>query len=133
MGLMIGKTGANPTIPLCPYCGKAKNEVLLTGLIGEKWAREHGHSDGQMPMHVQLADDFEPCDKCKEKGIAMVEMDPATRKPTGNRWLVTRDFIKKTCKQPLQDQILKKGLALIDPETAKAVGLHAALQQEAGA
>lgn len=133
MGLMIGKAGVNPTIPLCPYCGKAKNEILLTGLAGEKWAKEQGHSDGQMPMHVQLAGDFEPCDECKEKGIAMVEMDPATRKPTGNRWLVTRDFIRKTVKPPLQKQILDKGITFIDPETAEAVGLHAALEQEAGA
>jgi hypothetical protein len=130
MGLMIGKTGANPTIPICPYCGKGKNEVILTGLAGEKWAKENGRPDGQMPMYVQIEGDVEPCAECKKKGIAIVEMAPDTRKPTGKRWLVTRDYIKRTVKQPLQDQILKKGIAFIDPETAESVGLHAALEQE---
>lgn len=45
--MRIGKKGLNPTIPVCHYCGEPKNMIMLTGLEGEKWAKENGHSDGE--------------------------------------------------------------------------------------
>ena len=32
------KHGLQPTIPLCPYCGKEKNEIALLGAAGDKLA-----------------------------------------------------------------------------------------------
>lgn len=123
MGLLIGEKGVNPTIPLCPYCGKGKNELILTGLAGEEWAKKNGRPDGEMPMYVQLEGDIEPCDECKKRGIALVEM-AADGKPTGNRWLVTREFIERTVAEPLRKRILDKGIAFIAPETVEAIGLN---------
>lgn len=79
MGLLIGEKGVNPTIPLCPYCGKGKNELILTGLAGEEWAKKNGRPDGEMPMYVQLEGDIEPCDECKKRGIAFAQTLEVTR------------------------------------------------------
>lgn len=56
-GIKIGKAGLNPTIPVCHYCGKGKNLIMLTGLAGETWAKKNGRSDGQMPMEVYVTED----------------------------------------------------------------------------
>lgn len=58
--------GLNPTIPVCCWCGKPKNEVALMGHVKER------HSDGkavrgsdvQMPQYAVI--DYNPCDKCEE-------------------------------------------------------------------
>ena len=39
--MRIDKNGLNPTIPLCYYCGKEKNQIVLTGAEGSKWARKN--------------------------------------------------------------------------------------------
>ena len=59
------------SIPLCHYCKKPKNEIILTGYEGEVWAKQNGHPDGQMPMYVFLKGDIQPCDECKKIGIAV--------------------------------------------------------------
>ena len=40
--LLSEKHGLNPSIVACPYCGKGKNEIALTGLAGEEWAKKNG-------------------------------------------------------------------------------------------
>ena len=58
------KHGVNPTIPICFWCGKEKNEVALLGEL---------KGDAEAPKHVIV--DYEPCDKCKElfsKGIQII-------------------------------------------------------------
>lgn len=69
------KHGLNPTIPLCPYCGKPKNEIMLTGAAGEKLAKQLGHKDGDMPMQVEIPGDIEPCDDCKKDRIMVIVTD----------------------------------------------------------
>jgi hypothetical protein len=49
------KYGVNPTIPICIYCGKEKNEVALLGAAYKEEA----------PMYMII--DHEPCDSCKKK------------------------------------------------------------------
>ena len=61
--------GVNPTIPVCFFCGEAKNEIALLGKIGGK------NEDIQAPQYMVL--DYEPCDKCKEQwsqGVALIEV-----------------------------------------------------------
>ena len=50
--------GVNPTIPVCFFCGKDKNEVALLG------SAYHGKA----PMHMVI--DKIPCEECK-KHMAM--------------------------------------------------------------
>ena len=93
---LSSKHGLNPSIPLCHYCKKPKNEIILTGYEGEVWAKRNGHPDGQMPMYVFLKGDIQPCDECKKIGIAVVEVkSDADRELTGRRWLMKKEAIKK--------------------------------------
>lgn len=54
------KYGVNPTIPVCFWCGREKNEIALMGHIGDG----RKHEDFKMPMHAVI--DYEPCEHCME-------------------------------------------------------------------
>ena len=47
--------GVNPTIPVCAYCGKERNEIILLGDAFKNKA----------PMYSVI--DLEPCEECKSK------------------------------------------------------------------
>ena len=75
------KHGLNPTIPVCFWCGKEKNEIALLGRIREKTKNSYGsdtvvkESDIEAPRRMVL--DYEPCDECKkmwESGVAVFEV-----------------------------------------------------------
>lgn len=120
--MLIDKNGLNPTIPLCYYCGKEKNQIVLTGAEGSNWARKNGIPSGEMPKNVWIYGDYEPCDDCKKKGIAIVEFD-SENNPTDRRWLVTEDYIKRIINnEKLLSNILEKRVAFIDETTAKKLG-----------
>lgn len=60
------KHGVNPTIPVCAWCGKEKNEVALLGYI---------KGDIEAPRNMIL--NYEPCDECKKswsQGVAVIEV-----------------------------------------------------------
>ena len=60
------KHGLNPTIPICFWCGKKKNEIALLGKMKE---------DAEAPRHCVL--DYEPCDECKKNfalGVVAIEV-----------------------------------------------------------
>ena len=68
------KYGLNPTIPVCFFCGKQKNEIALLGRISNRkrvrtaWggsSEQVFDSDVEAPRNMIL--DYEPCDECKEK------------------------------------------------------------------
>ena len=66
------KHGLNPTIPVCFWCGKEKNEIALLGRIREKTKR---NSDIEAPRRMVI--DYEPCDECMkmwESGVAVLEV-----------------------------------------------------------
>ena len=101
---------------------------MLTGLEGEKWARKNGMEDGEMPMNVYVEDDFEPCDECKAKGIAIVEvvLDEQKRmKYTGNRWLVTEACIERLVGKDsdLYKRAMETRVMFIEPDVAEQIGL----------
>lgn len=61
------KHGVNPTIPVCFYCGKDKNEVILAGKMKD---------DVEAPKKAVW--DRVPCDECKkwmEQGIIIIIID----------------------------------------------------------
>lgn len=82
------KHGLNPTIPVCFWCGKEKNEIALLGHIREKTKDRFGSntvvrgSDIEAPRRMVL--DYEPCDECKkmwESGVAVLEVQQTPTMP----------------------------------------------------
>ena len=62
------KYGLNPTIPICFWCGKEKNEIALLGRIGKRG------EDIEAPRSMIL--DYNPCDDCArtmERGVTIME------------------------------------------------------------
>lgn len=58
------KYGVNPTIPICFFCGKQKNELVLLGRL---------KGDIEAPKNMCL--DYEPCDECKKNmalGVTLI-------------------------------------------------------------
>lgn len=82
------KHGLNPTIPVCFWCGKEKNEIALLGRIREK-TKDHFGSNTvvrgsviEAPRRMVL--DYEPCDECKkmwESGVAVLEVQQTPTMP----------------------------------------------------
>lgn len=59
------KHGLNPTIPVCFWCGKQKNEIALMG---------HMTDDIEAPKNMVL--DYVPCEECQNHmnmGVAVLE------------------------------------------------------------
>ena len=59
------KYGVNPTIPVCFWCGKQKNEIALMG---------HMTGDIEAPKNMVL--DYVPCEECQSHmamGVAVLE------------------------------------------------------------
>ena len=82
------KHGLNPTIPVCFWCGKDKNEIALLGRIREKTTNRFGanvtkrDSDIEAPRRMVL--DYEPCDECKkmwESGVVVIEVQQTPINP----------------------------------------------------
>lgn len=80
------KHGLNPTIPVCAWCGKHKNEIALMGRIKTEVRGE----DPQAPMHCVL--DYTPCDDCAEQwSIGVAILEATTEKPTPYRPPMQKD------------------------------------------
>lgn len=82
------KHGLNPCIPVCFFCGKERNEIVLMGRIGDGRKNE----DFEAPMKAIL--DYEPCDDCKEKfaqGVLLVEVDDYPNMP-GQRMIAENAY-----------------------------------------
>lgn len=99
------KHGLNPTIPLCPYCEKPKNEVAMLGAEGDKLAMALGRPDGEMPMHCHLPGDVHPCEECLETKKDYVFLFSAERTekgtwPTGRFAMVKRTFLESVLNDP---------------------------------
>ena len=59
------KYGVNPTIPVCFWCGKQKNEIALMGRM---------EGDIEAPKNMVL--DYVPCEECQSHmamGVAVLE------------------------------------------------------------
>lgn len=115
------KHGANPTIPVCFWCGEQKNEVALLGKL-----------PGDVEAPKQMVLDYEPCDKCKEgmnTGITFIQAlnVPATPNqpalqtgvyPTGTWCVIKEEAVKGFVTSPaLLENILKNKKCFMDKET----------------
>lgn len=91
------KHGVNPTIPICFFCSKEKNEIVLLGKLPD---------DAKAPMYTFV--NYEPCDNCKklmEQGVTLIEVvdKPLVKNqapiqenhyPTG-RWCIIQETAAK--------------------------------------
>lgn len=120
------KHGLNPTIPVCFFCGKPKNELVLMGKL---------KGDAEAPKNVCL--DYEPCDTCKalfEGNILLmgVTTTPSGEQPpiqdnlypTGSYVVLTREAAARVFQEEAAKEILEKGKAFLE-ETALQDLIHA--------
>lgn len=116
--IMSKQHGVNPTIPICFYCGKDKDEIVLLGKLPK---------DKKAPMHCLL--DYIPCAECQkkmDKGITLIEttntpvvngQPPIVKNeyPTGKWAVVSEDCICNYIKSDeMRDNILKKKMAFLE-------------------
>lgn len=116
------RNGVHPRIPECYIGGKEKNEILLTGLAGDRIANKIGKNT--LPMKMVF--DVIPCDNCQAAGIAFVEMDREGEgsKPTGRRCLIRESAVcRMVSDEKLLDHMLKARMAYLTPQTSDALGL----------
>lgn len=82
------KHGVNPTIPICYWCEKEKNEIALLGKLP---------GDKEAPKHAVI--NYEPCEECNKKfkrGVQLIEVefnDNNNKLPIGKGAYPTGRFI----------------------------------------
>ena len=107
--------GLNPTIPVCMFCGKEKNEVALLGKIGGR------NEDIEAPRSMIL--DYEPCDECKEKigdGILVIGVVPQNGRnimpimndlvPSGTWCVMTEEAVIRIFDMDGENAAMKEGV-----------------------
>lgn len=110
------KHGLNPTIPVCFFCGKPKNELVLMGKL---------KGDIEAPKNLCL--DYEPCDACKalfEGNILLMGVTTAPNGnqspiqnnlyPTGSYMVITREAARRVFQEEVAKTILEKGKAFLE-------------------
>lgn len=128
------KYGVNPTIPLCFWCQKDRNEVVLLG------AAYRGEAQRSMLL------DYEPCDECKaqmNKGITLIECTPHTEHklppigpgayPTGRWCVVTEDYARRAFQpEPVAKRVLEHRKAFVEPGVLERLGVMTPEPAETG-
>lgn len=110
--------GVNPTIPLCWWCGKEKNEVALLGAAYR----------GEAPRNLVI--DYAPCDECaayQAKGITLIEVvskpnayGGSTQPERTGRWcVITRDGAARM----FNVDLTSKPMAYVEQEAWNQIGL----------
>ena len=117
------KHGVNPAIPLCFFCLKPKNEILLPGKM---------RNDMEAPRNAVW--DMRPCDECKgymEKGIILISIDESKSADHENPyrsggWCVVKEELVKRAlggSKELAEQTLRVRVAFITDEVWDKIGL----------
>lgn len=124
--------GLNPTIPVCFYCGEAKNEIAL---LGTKYKGPDGKT-AEAPHYMLM--DYTPCDKCAgmmAQGITIMEIVPVGKSkypalakegtlayvaPTG-RWSVVTEEAIERWHPDNADEIIKARRTLMEHPLYEAI------------
>jgi hypothetical protein len=119
--------GLNCAIPVCFWCNKDKNEILLPGRLFAKIG-----DDTEAPRKAVW--DKVPCDECKkwmEQGVLFISVDE--KKSAGDLnnpyrtggWAVIKDEAVKRLIQPpeLLAQVLKQRVCFLPDEVWELLGL----------
>lgn len=116
------KHGVNPTIPICFWCGKEKNEIALLGRLP---------NDVEAPRSTWLLGDYEPCDSCKElrkQGIDLIEASdhpvihsnqPVYHElyPTGRHIILKENAVRSIFSPKTAETLREVGMGFLDSET----------------
>lgn len=114
--------GVNPTIPICFWCEKDKNEVVMLGKL---------KNDAEAPKRMWIPGDYEPCDECKkqwENGIVLFEayktpviyedQPPFHGGYPNGRWTVlTEEGVKKIFYPDVANKLIEQKMGFMDYET----------------
>lgn len=120
------KYGVNPTIPLCFFCGKEKNEIALLGKLP---------NDAEAPRNMWIPGDYIPCDECQKKfdtGITLMEVDDAPtftnqppitgeHYPTGRVVVITEEAARRIFNEDAAKDIIKHRKAFLDKESMNMI------------
>ena len=127
-GVRLSKEhGVNPTIPICFWCGREKNEVALLGKLP---------NDEEAPRSMWIFGDYEPCEECRktrEQGVDLIEatLVPALNEkqppimenenggiyPTGRHIVFKDHVIREIIEADKADILCEKRMGFVDPET----------------
>ena len=110
------KHGVNPAIPVCFFCGKDKNEIILAGRLR-----------GDVAAPKKAVWDHVPCDECKkymDMGIIIKSVDPKSpdhKNPyrTGG-WCVLKE---EAARNIFGDSLGNSRVAFVDDEAWAKIGL----------
>jgi len=116
--------GLNPTIPMCFWCGKDKNELVMLGAAYK----------AEAPRSMIM--DYIPCEECETKmnqGITLVECTHRQDKfpeiisgayPTGRWCVVTEDYASRVFQpEAVLKSVLKHRKAFIEPDVMERMGI----------
>ena len=122
MGVRLSKKfGVNPAIPLCFFCNKPKNEVILAGQLA---------NDAEAPRHAVW--DKHPCDECAgwmSQGVLFISIkddEPQSDNPfrTGRWCVIKTEAVERL---PIDDEtrehILAKRVAFVEEKVWAEFGL----------
>ena len=116
------KHGVNPTIPICFWCEKEKNEVAMLGELP---------NDVEAPKSMWIPGDYKPCDNCQKewaKGIALIEASTepfldsdqpewmSNAYPTGRYVVVKKEAIEKMFSGEDLQIVKKNGVCFVSIE-----------------
>ena len=120
--------GVNPTIPVCFWCGKEKNEIALLGRL---------KGDMEAPRNALL--DYQPCEECKKKWAKAIMLIGVTdtpkfsnqppicmgngklQYPTGSCVGLTEHGVRSFFKEDVQDEIIKSKSAFVDDSAVQRI------------
>ena len=119
-GFMTNDDIFGVAIPKCYFCGKDKNEIIMTTLLTKENARKVKKAHGKVI-------DKTPCDECKkymEQGVILIEVkddDPEYR--LGGFVVITEDGIKNIFPEEEAKTLLKMRAGFIGETLWKRIGL----------
>jgi hypothetical protein len=114
------KYGVNPAVPVCFYCWKEKNEVILAGKIGEE--------DIEAPKGKVW--DMEPCEGCKgwmKEGVILISVKDG--ETGGSPWrtggwvVVKEEAVKRMFQGEIMDGLLRVRVGYVEDKVWDMVGL----------
>jgi hypothetical protein len=122
--ILSKERGVDPMLSTCFFCGKDKDEIILTGISGKRMRMAAGaHPDAR-----SLCFNKEPCDECKEfmkQGIILISAkkgsDSENPYRTGNWCVVTEEAAKKIFGD--DSVALKSRAAFVEDEMWDNMGL----------
>lgn len=120
------KHGANPTVPICFWCDKEKNEIAFLGKL---------KGDIKAPHKMWIPGDYEPCEECKKQwmsGIVLIEAyetpvydvdQPAFHGmyPNGRWTVLTENGVKKLFTQETAELLIKSRMGFMNYDTMMTI------------